>query len=59
MTRKKRKEVPFFVRLLEGQEELPRVRTNVKAGPKPPGTGGPPRVTMKYPSDDDEDPPAV
>jgi hypothetical protein len=41
--------VPFFVRFLESQETL-QVRTDVKAG------GGPPYVTMKYPSDDDEAP---
>jgi hypothetical protein len=56
---KERKDVPFFARLLE-EQELPKVKTNVKAGPKPPkGGGGPPLVTMKYPSDDDEDPPVV
>jgi hypothetical protein len=52
-----KREVPFFVRFLEGQETL-QVRTDVKAG----GPGGPaggwgggvPIVTHKYPSDDDE-----
>ena len=48
-------EAPFFARFLEGQE-FPRVRTDVKAGKKPGGGGGPPVVTMKWPSDDDEDP---
>jgi len=56
---KDRKVVPFFVRLLE-EQELPRVRTDVKAGPKPGGGGNwPPIVTQKYPSDDDDDPPVV
>jgi len=36
---------PFFVRFLEQQETL-AVQTNVKAGG--------PKVTMKYPSDNDE-----
>jgi hypothetical protein len=49
---------PFFARFLEGQ--FPKVKTDVKAGKKgggkpDPGTG-PPFVTLKYPSDDDEDP---
>jgi hypothetical protein len=47
-------DTPFFVELLEGQE-FPEVKTDVKAGPRP-GGGGPPIVTMKWPSDDDEDP---
>jgi hypothetical protein len=41
------KKTPFFARYLEGQE-LPTVRTDVKAGK------GPPLVTKKWPSDDDE-----
>jgi hypothetical protein len=54
-------EVPFFARFLESQESL-QVRTDVKAGNgggggKGGGGGGwPPAVTLKYPSDDDEDP---
>jgi hypothetical protein len=56
-----KKKLPFFARFLEAQEteearsELLKVRTDLKAG-KPPGWGGggPPLVTMKYPSDDDE-----
>jgi hypothetical protein len=48
-------EAPFFARFLEAQETL-QVRTDVKAGrPIPP----PPMVTMKYPSDSDEEPPTV
>ncbi len=42
------KKVPFFARYLEGQE-FPEVRTDVKAGAYPPF------VTLKYPSDADED----
>lgn len=49
---------PLFVRFLEGQE-FPSVRTDVKAGKKPGGGNWPPAETMKYPSDDDEDPPTV
>jgi hypothetical protein len=41
------KKAPFFARFLESQE-LPEVKTDVKAGK------GPPLVTMKYPSDSDE-----
>lgn len=40
---KETKELPFFVRFLEGQA-FPQVKTNVKAGV----------VTKKYPSDTDE-----
>ena len=47
---KKKKKVPFFARFLEGQK-FPKVKTDLKAGPRP---GGPPFVTLKYPSDDDE-----
>lgn len=36
-------EQPFFVKYLE-EQEFPRVRTNIKAGPE----------TQKYPSDADE-----
>ena len=43
-----KKEVPFFARYLEGQG-FPRVKSDVKAGPKPPFQ------TLKYPSDDDEE----
>lgn len=47
-------EVPFFARYLEGQD-MPQVRTDIKAGRRPGGGGGgPPYVTLKYPSDDDE-----
>lgn len=46
MTDEKRK-APFFARYLEGQEH-PEVKTDVKAGK------GPPFVTLKWPSDDDE-----
>lgn len=42
--------VPFFARFLETQ--TPQVRTGVKAGAADGGTR--PRVTLKYPSDDDE-----
>ncbi len=54
MKNPERPEVPFFVRFLEAQEAL-QVKTDVKAG-RPPGGGGhgPPLVTLKYPSDDDE-----
>ena len=55
------KKIPFFARFLESQETQAatpaflKVQTDLKAG-KPPGWGGgPPLVTMKYPSDDDED----
>ena len=44
--RKETKEVPFFARFLEGQ--FPRVKSDLKAGK------GPPKETMKWPSDDDE-----
>lgn len=54
-------EVPFFAQFLE-EQEFPRVRTDLKAGPRgggggggSGGGGGPPLVTLKYPSDDDED----
>lgn len=56
--------VPFFARFLEGQE-LPQVQTDVKAG----GKGLKPTqkypsdideaVTLKYPSDGDDDFPAL
>ena len=45
-TRDAKKRAPFFARFLEGQS-FPRVKTDVKAGK------GPPRHTLKYPSDDD------
>jgi hypothetical protein len=41
-----KKEEPFFAKYLEAQD-LPKIRTNIKAG-------GPPRHTLKYPSDNDE-----
>ena len=47
----KKEKVPFFARFLEGQK-FPKVKTNLKAGPK--GGGGPPKETMKWPSDNDE-----
>ena len=50
----KKPEVPFFVRFLEAQETL-QVQTDVKAGGPPDPPGGPPMVTMKFPSDDDEE----
>jgi Serine endopeptidase inhibitors. len=37
-------EVPFFARYLEGQD-FPEVKTDIKAG-----------MTLKYPSDRDEEP---
>lgn len=43
---------PFFVRYLEGQD-FPVVQTDVKAG------AWPPAVTMKWPSDGDDNPPTV
>lgn len=52
--------VPFFARFLEGQ--LPQVQSDLKAGKKPigpPQPWPPPIVTMKYPSDDDDDPVAI
>jgi hypothetical protein len=52
------KPVPFFAQFLE-EQEFPRVRTDVRAGPKPPPPHGPPIVTMKYPSDDDDNPPTI
>jgi len=48
-------EVPFFAQFLEGQR-FPEVKTDIKAGPKPGGGEIPPPVTLKYPSDDDDDP---
>ncbi len=47
-----RKEVPFFARFLEKQD-FPCVKTDLKAAK------GPPRVTLKWPSDDDEDWPTI
>jgi len=44
-------EVPFFARFLEAQESVP---TTDKAG-----RGIPPPQTMKYPSDDDDNPPVI
>ena len=50
---KKEEKMPFFARFLEKEEkEFPRVKTDIKAG-----RFGPPAVTMKWPSDDDEEPP--
>ena len=46
MKNKDKKVEPFFARFLEGQ--FPKVKSNLKVGK------GPPRVTLKYPSDDDE-----
>ena len=49
-------DTPFFAEFLEGQN-FPEVKTDVKAGPRPGGGGDwPPAVTLKYPSDDDDDP---
>ena len=50
-----KKEQPFFVRFLEGQE-FPEVKTNVKAGTtlKFPSDRDEGDQTMKYPSDGDE-----
>ena len=50
-------QAPFFARFLEAQEAL-QVETDVKAGKPPTGTW-PPVVTMKYPSDGDDNPPVV
>lgn len=57
MEKKTDSQLPFFARFLEGQD-FPKVKTDIKAGPRPGGGGGggPPIVTMKWPSDDDEDP---
>ncbi len=54
---------PFFARFLESQD-YPSIESDVKAGPKPPGGGGTTPdldqvVTMKYPSDGDDDPPVA
>ena len=48
-------EMPFFARYLEGQE-LPHVKTNVKAGGtlKFPSDLDEIEHTLKYPSDNDE-----
>jgi hypothetical protein len=56
--RMEEKPVPFFAQFLE-EQEFPRVKTDVKAGPKPPPPKGPPIVTMKWPSDDDDNPPSI
>jgi hypothetical protein len=62
--------VPFFARFLEGQD-YPQIASDVKAGPGGGngggggGGGGSTRpdsdqaVTLKYPSDGDDDPPAI
>jgi hypothetical protein len=53
---KPEKEVPFFAKYLEGQE-LPQVKTNIKAGKattKFPSDLDEPEQTMKAPSDKDE-----
>ncbi len=51
MRKTKKKEVPFFVRYLEGQE-LKKVGGTTMKYP----SDGDEYVTMKYPSDDDEAP---
>lgn len=56
-------QVPFFARFLEGQD-YPQVETDVKAGPFGGGTAKHPTdlddaVTMKYPSDGDDNPPSI
>ena len=56
-------QVPFFTRFLEGQD-YPQVETDVKAGPRPWATSKTPTdlddvVTMKYPSDGDDNPPSI
>ncbi|MCI0366161.1 MAG: microviridin/marinostatin family tricyclic proteinase inhibitor [Phycisphaerales bacterium] len=43
---------PLFARFLE--QQVPAVKTNIKAGPPPFGPPPPGDVTMKWPSDDDE-----
>ena len=55
-------ELPFFARYLEGQD-YPSAQTDVKAG-FPGGTQKTPTDideahTMKYPSDGDDNPPAI
>ena len=49
---------PFFARFLESQE-YPEVETDLRAGGPPGGGSTLPKddhlVTLKYPSDDDED----
>ncbi|HME91519.1 MAG TPA: microviridin/marinostatin family tricyclic proteinase inhibitor [Myxococcaceae bacterium] len=50
---KKKKEVPFFARFLEGQE-LKRVKGSITTLKYPSDYDE--YVTMKYPSDDDEAP---
>jgi Serine endopeptidase inhibitors len=56
----KEAQIPFFVRFLEGQD-YPQVDTDVKAGPA--GGGTTPHsdqvVTMKWPSDGDDNPPSI
>ena len=54
---KEASELPFFARFLEGQETL-KMKTNIKAGrtTKYPSDGDD-DVTMKAPSDDDEENP--
>ena len=52
-----KKEVPFFARYLEGQEQqFPQVKTGVKAGQttKYPSDTDELEHTLKYPSDGDE-----
>ena len=44
-------EVPFFARFLEAQESVPKIAKG--------GGGIPPAQTMKYPSDDDDNPPVI
>ena len=51
-----KKEVPFFTRFLEDQE-FPRVKTDIKAGPGNGGGGGGGggnKQTLRWPTDDEE-----
>lgn len=50
-----KKEVPFFARFLEDQE-YPRVKTDIKAGPGNGGGGGGGggKQTLRWPTDDEE-----
>ena len=58
----KKTDVPFFARYLEGQD-YPEVQTDVKAGGRGVTLKSPSdldeAVTMKYPSDGDDNPPVV
>lgn len=51
-----KKETPFFARFLEDQD-FPQVKTDIKGGPWPPFGGG--DVTLKWPSDGDDDGPLI